>query len=108
VQGPKNLARSALFKRKAMMPGLIHVSGPSGSGKTTLMGMLRNPNLVIMDTDAVTDPIWHEAKRTVSDFKAQNKLADALTKQAVLDAYYDARRQGKWLCIVGMAMGPIT
>jgi ABC-type lipoprotein export system ATPase subunit len=44
-----------------MMPGLIHVSGPSGSGKTTLMGMLSNPNLVIMDTDAVTDPIWREA-----------------------------------------------
>jgi hypothetical protein len=61
AQGPKNLARSALFPRKAMMPGLIHVSGPSGSGKTTLMGMLRNDNLVIMDTDAVTDPIWREA-----------------------------------------------
>jgi hypothetical protein len=25
------------------------------------MGMLSNPNLVIMDTDAVTDPIWREA-----------------------------------------------
>lgn len=26
----------------------------------------------------------------------------------MLDAYYAARQNNKWLCIVGMAMGPVT
>ena len=40
------------------MPGLVHVTGPSGSGKSTLISMIKNPNIIVMDTDAVTDPIY--------------------------------------------------
>jgi len=61
-----------------MMPGLIHVSGPSGSGKTTLINMIDNPHVVIMDTDAVTDPIYRQFNGSKLSPKALDKAITAM------------------------------
>jgi len=91
-----------------MMPGLIHITGPSGSGKTTLISMIDNPNIVVLDTDVVTDPIYRMFNGSKMSPKAMDKAITAMIQQEVMEAYLAAQRQHKWLCIVGMAMGPVT
>lgn len=66
------------------MPGLIHVTGPSGSGKSTLISMLKNPHIVIMDTDAVTDPIFREFNGSPLPPKALDKAINSMIALEVM------------------------
>lgn len=70
--------------------------------------MLRNPNIEVLDTDAVMNPILRRlaAQRLGPD--AHSERGEALARQALLGEYERARARGRWLVAVGLGLGPLT
>lgn len=86
----------------------MHVTGPSGAGKSSLTRMIMNANVIVIDTDGITDPIErkHNANARL-DSKERKQLIAEDVQRAVRDLYSSAQTQKKWLCLVGLSMGPM-
>jgi dephospho-CoA kinase len=68
--------------------GLIHVTGPSGAGKSSLTRMIMNGNVMVIDTDGITDPIErkHNANARLTANEREALIADEV-RSAVRELY---------------------